>query len=313
MKLIVKTNCGEEIVAVKNTAGKVDCFFVYRPERLNLNDTLSGIIRKYDKTLNGYFVETEKKWSVFIPSKEKHNEGDRVFIKITKEARQGKDANGIFIEDTNTTPPTLSQTISQQFNISDIKEWDNETEEALEETLSSSITFNHGAQIHIERTKTCWTIDVDSGNCTEKPHILNYVAAKIIASEIIKRHLGGLILIDFIGTKQTQERIALEKYLIDLLKEDKLSKIMGWTKGRLFEIKRTRTFAPLNDVFLTADGQLNTLSTIYKICDIIKKSPSLKTVVAHPQVIELLREKLKNYAILKADIHYTTNQFEIKD
>ena len=313
MKLIVKQNYGEEIAALKNADGNVTEFFIYRPERLNLNETLSGIIRKYDKTLNGYFVETDKKWSVFVPSKEKHVEGERIFIKITKEARQGKDANGIFIAKPDTEYTSLSQTLSTQFQIDECEEWDEETQEVLEQALTPTIPFHQSASIHIERTKACWTIDVDSGGCTEKTHILNKEAAKIIAREIIKRHLGGLILIDFIGAKHTSERIAIEKYLIDLLKKDSLSSIMGWTKGKLLEIKRTRTYAPLNDVFLTSTGEFNALSTAYQICDIIKKSSRVKHIIAHPQVIELLREKLKIHITLTADIHLATHQFITKD
>ena len=313
MKLIIKNNFGEEIVAISKADGCISHFFTYRPERLNLNDTPSGIIRKYDKTLNGYFVETDKKWSVFVPSKEKHDEGERVFVKITKEARQGKDANGVFIPQPANNSNSLANTIAQEFQIDSVTEWNDETQEALENALNPSIPFQQNATIHIERTKACWTIDVDSGNCTEKPLILNKKAAEIIIKEITKRHLGGLILIDFIGAKHAQERIALEKYLIDLLKKDSLSHAMGWTKGRLFEIKRTRTYAPLIDVFLQNNGEFNALSTAYQICEQVKKSPSVKQVIANNQVIELLREKIKNYAVLTPDIHLPIHQFIIKD
>ena len=312
MKLIIKQNYGEEIVALKNANGDICEFFIYRPERLNLNETLGGIIRKYNKSLNGYFVETDKKWSVFVPSKEKHNEGERIFVKITKEARQGKDANATFVDTPSTYTP-LSQSIAEQYQIDTCVEWDEETQETLEQALNPTVLFHQSASIHIERTKTCWTIDVDSGTNTEKAHILNKEATKIIAKEIIKRHMGGLILIDFIGAKHAPERIAIEKHLIDLLKKDSLSSVMGWTKGQLLEIKRTRTYAPLIDVFLTHSGEFNALSTSYQICEIIQKSPVTKNVIAHPQVIELLREKLKNRAILTADIHIPIHHFTIKD
>ena len=131
MKLIVKNNCGEETVAVSEANGCISHFFTYRPERLNLNDTLSGIIRKHDQFLNGYFVETDKKWSVFVPSKEKHNEGECVFIKVTKEARQGKDANGVFISQPENDANSLANTIAQEFQIDSITQWDDETQEAL--------------------------------------------------------------------------------------------------------------------------------------------------------------------------------------
>ena len=76
--------------------------------------------------------------------------------------------------------------------------------------------------------------------------------------------------------RKERERKAYEKVLyeshrkpesgeIDLLKKDSLSHAMGWTKGRLFEIKRTRTYAPLIDVFLQNNGEFNALSTAYQI------------------------------------------------
>lgn len=313
MKLISKNNYGEEIVAIQQADGSISDFFIYRPERLNLNDTVGGIIRKHDITLNGYFVQTDKKWSVFVPSKEKHNEGEHVFIKITKEARQGKDANGIFVDEPLPEHIPLSHIISEYYQMNVCEEWTDDTQEALEQALSPSVPFYQTATIHIERTKTCWTIDVDSGNCTEKAQALNKKAAEVIVKEIAKRHLGGLILIDFIGAKSAPERIALEKYLIDLLKKDSLVYPCGWTKGRLFEIKRTRTYAPLIDVFLTGTGEFNSLSTAYQICENITKSKTVKHVIANPQVIDLLREKLKNQTVFTADIHLLPHQFIIKD
>ena len=64
MKLAVKNNFGEEkAVLIENN--QIIGLFIRREERLNLNDEIDGIIQKYDSVLKGYFVETQKKQSVF--------------------------------------------------------------------------------------------------------------------------------------------------------------------------------------------------------------------------------------------------------
>ena len=311
MRLIAKHNHGEEMVVLADEAGNAIRFFIARPERLNLDETYDGIIRKKDLTLQGYFAETNK-GCMFIHSKEHHTEGERVLIKITKEARSGKDANGIFV--TQKEPAkSLIQKLSEDYNLPVSYEWDDVYDESLENALSETVYFNEGAEIHINRTPVCWTIDVDSGNSITPTAELNQQAAQIIAQEIAKRHMGGLILIDFIGKKHKIMRIALQKYLTELIKKDSLSQILGWTYGGLFEIRRTRTYAPLIDVLLSTNGQSNALSTAYRICDMTHKYKYVPHIIAHPKVIEILRKKLKNRAVLQADITYAHHDFLIKE
>ncbi len=316
MRLITRINHGEEVVALVNEANIPMRFFISRPERLNLEDVLPGIIRKKDSVLKGYFVETQKH-AVFVPSKDTHTEGERVWVKITKEARQGKDANGIFITESDfiahTSSDSLSQKLSNQLSLPISYDWDSSFDEALDEALAESVSLSNGLKIHINRTSTCWTIDVDSTNATDSFKALNYQAAEIIVQEILKRHIGGLILIDFIGTKHKSLRIALQKYLTELLEKDNLSQILGWTHGGLFEIRRTRTYAPLIDVFLDIQGNPTFLSTAYRICTLVDACKTTPYITAHPKVIDILRDKLKNIACLKADITYPLHHFDIKE
>lgn len=313
MRLITKNNFGEEKAALLDNNNNVSHFFIRRPERLNLGEELAGIIRKKDAVLRGYFVETEKKLTVFVPSRETLTEGSRVCVKITKEARRGKDANGIFINACQPFP-SLSTTLSTNFNITPEEIWDTlNLDEVLEDTLASEIVFADGASIIIERTNACWTIDIDTKNSNKSFSELNMLATEIIAHEIKKRHIGGIIIIDFIGPKHKSEQINLEQHLKKLFHDDSQTKLMGWSKAKLFELTRSRTYAPLIDVFLDKTGESNTLTTVYKITDIFSKSPKVSSIEAHPNIIQILREKLKNRVIFKTNIQKPIHFFDIKE
>ena len=311
MKLAVKNTYGEEkAVLIENN--QIIGLFIKRPERLNLNDEVDGIIKKYDYVLKGYFVETQKKLSVFVRSDKIWPEGTRVCVKITKEARRGKDANGVFIE-SKQGENTLAQQLKDKYSADFLDNWCDDFDEAFEEALNSTIQLKNGVILHIERTQTCWTIDVDSGNCTDSAHDLNVKIVPDIVRQIKLRHLGGIILIDFIGSKHKKEQNNLINLLIKELKNDSLSVILGWTRGKLFEIKRARTYAPLADTFLDSQNNPLPLTTIYQICDTIKSCKSVPTVTVHPNIANILREKLNNRIHLKTNMELAPYQFDIKE
>ncbi len=311
MKLAVKNNFGEEkAVLIENN--QIIGLFIRREERLNLNDEIDGIIQKYDSVLKGYFVETPKKQSVFVRCDRIWPEGTRVCVKITKEARRGKDANGIFIESKQAVC-SLAQQLKNEFSADLSKALDSDFDEAFEEVLNHTVRLDNGVILHIERTQVCWTIDIDSGNCTDSADKLNASVIPSIVRQIKLRHLGGLILIDFIGAKRKKEQNNLMNLLNKELKSDSLSEILGWTRGKLFEIKRTRTYAPLTDVLLDSQNNPLPLTTIYQICDMVKSYKSVPTVTVHPNIANALREKLSNRIHLKTDMGLSPYQFDIKE
>ena len=311
MKLAVKNTFGEEKAVLIND-NQIVGLFIKRPERLNLNDEVDGIIQKYDISLKGYFVTTSKNWSVFVRSEKNWPEGTRVCVKITKEARRGKDANGVFIESAQNNKSLIEQ-LKNNFRTELSVNWCNDFDEAFEEALNPVVHLNNGAILHIERTQTCWTIDIDSGNCSDSACNLNAQIVPEIIRQIKLRHLGGLILIDFIGAKQKKEQNNLLNLLTKELKSDSLSTPLGWTRGKLFEIKRTRTYAPLTDVFWDSKNNPLPLTTMYQICERIGQYKIIPTVTVHPNIANLLREKLMGRIHLKTDMDLAPYQFNIKE
>ncbi|MGN1063008.1 MAG: ribonuclease E/G [Alphaproteobacteria bacterium] len=314
MKLITKNISSQEMAAVLDDADCLVHFYIRRPERLNLGEYADGIIRAHHPALRGYFVETAKKCAVFVPSQDKLAEGQRVCVRITKEARHGKDANGVFVPVIKAYP-SLTETLAAQTGLTAQSDWDAyDLDEQLERALDKNVSLTGGGRLMIERTEACWTIDVDSKNATESFHVLNQTAIKEIARQVSLRHMGGLILIDFIGSKPKHEQNALDQALHHAFGSDSLTRLLGWTCARLYEIKRMRTYAPLTDVFFDSTGHLSAISTAYAICDALQKNTAAHTVVtAHPAVIEMLRPKAGIAVKLKPDIGFAIDEFDIKE
>ena len=83
----------------------------------------------------------------------------------------------------------------------------------IDEALLPDVVLADGGELHIERTKVCWTIDVDSGKSTIPLKDVNKNACSEIARQIRLKNMGGLILVDFAGSKRIQK--ALEKELVE--------------------------------------------------------------------------------------------------
>lgn len=312
MQIIIQENFGEEKAVVIDDNKQLQALYIKRPERLNLGDEVQAIIRSKNISLKGYFAQTADKKSIFIRSNELYAEGQHICVKITKEARTGKDANGIIISSCN-PKQSLYQQLQEQYRISPSYIWDEQCDIYFDKALSPRVILPNGSILHIERTQTCWTIDVDSGTNTQEPKKINAEILPYIYQEITTRHLGGVILIDFIGSNPKSEQISLQQQIKTLFDKDPLTTPLGWTRAKLFEIKRTRTYAPLTDVFYSQNEELSDISITYQICQRIKHMKRTPTITAHPIITELLRPKISNIASLIPNPCYNLSQYDIQE
>ncbi len=309
MKLLKKTAFGETRIALTDENDRLIRLFVTRENALNLNETVTGTVTNKNTTLRGYFVMTEKGIPVFVPSTEKKAEGETVFVQITKEARLGKDANGQFVPEKKNYK--FIQQVIDETGILKLDDWNTDLDEAFEEALNPHISFANGALLHIERTNTCWTIDIDSGTSTLPLPQVNEKAVPMIAEQIILKNLSGIILIDFAGFKLKTEQHDLHNALKKLLAGDKRTSLYGFSKTHLYEMKRRRTSAALADVFLTPTGRWNTAATSYRIQTELAHRKNPKIVLAHPTVLPLLKNKIPPHIQLKPNFNNETDLFEI--
>lgn len=120
----------------------------------------------------------------------------------------------------------------------------------LEEIKGGRVALKGGSNIIFEQTSAFLTIDVNSGNFLKKNNKeLNLRACKEILRMIRIFGLGGKILIDFLPCSQKVKREIYDN-IFDFFSDDQVrSKILGWTKGGIFELERKREKIPFKLLF----------------------------------------------------------------
>ena len=124
-------------------------------------------------------------------------------------------------------------------------------EDALSEALQKTVSLRSGGRIHIEETKACVAIDVDSGDDKANGSItrLNSEAAAEIARQIRLRNLSGKIIIDFAGSSEYKFLKPVIEELEDALADDSYrARVLGLSRGGNVEIQRARRRPTLLDI-----------------------------------------------------------------
>lgn len=122
----------------------------------------------------------------------------------------------------------------------------------LKEALEKKVWLRSGGFLMIEPTEALTVIDVNSGKYYKKSSPEEYYkkvneeAAVEIARQIKLRNLSGIIIIDFINMKSSQNQGELLDLLTKLVSEDKIeTEVIGMTKLGLVEITRKKIEKPL--------------------------------------------------------------------
>jgi Rne/Rng family ribonuclease len=113
-----------------------------------------------------------------------------------------------------------------------------------------------GGYIVIEKTEALTTIDINSGsfksllNSRQTSLWVNYLAIYEIAKQIKLRNIGGIIVIDFIDSRNQYDQMKLLKYINKLLKEDQTKcTIVQISELGLLELTRARHGQSVYDAF----------------------------------------------------------------
>jgi len=117
----------------------------------------------------------------------------------------------------------------------------------LSDIIKPRINLYTGGYIVIEKTEALTTIDINSGSFKSLPSSrqtslwINYLAIHEIAKQIKLRNIGGIIVIDFIDSKNQYDQIKLLKYIDRLLKKDQIKcNIIQISELGLLELTRAR-------------------------------------------------------------------------
>lgn len=304
MKIFQNNECGENRVALSD--GKtVLAVSVVQDLVLSADEIISAQITDYHKGLKGYFAQTEK-GSVFLPTSIPLTQGQTVYVQITKEARQDKDATGILTDETPHPTPNMAELWAERYQTDIIPVSAEDMDEMIADAMAADITLPGGEILHIERTKVCWTIDVDSAKSHDDLITVNQRVIPEIIRQISLKNMGGLILVDFAGSKRGKIKHIVERELKTLVSDD-LTVLGGWTAMGLYEIQRKRERASLWDKCATD----NPISVYYRILRALKKCRQGNGIIeASPIILPLLHKKnLKCVPIFDKTVSY----FEIKE
>ncbi|MDR2963961.1 MAG: Rne/Rng family ribonuclease [Bacteroidales bacterium] len=121
-------------------------------------------------------------------------------------------------------------------------------EKQIKSSFSRVVPLKNGAYIIIEKTEALHVIDVNSGNRTKSDQNqesnafeVNCMAAIEIARQIRLRDLGGIIIIDFIDMRTSENRTNLLKTIEEAMSQDRARhNILPLTKFGLMQITRQR-------------------------------------------------------------------------
>ena len=124
----------------------------------------------------------------------------------------------------------------------------------IKSLFGKTVNLPSGAYLVIEHTEALHVIDVNSGSkrskeVSQEENALrcNMDAAEEIARQLRLRDMGGIIVVDFIDMKQTQNRRQLMDHMVKLMKGDRAKHtILPLSKFGLMQITRQRVKPELN-------------------------------------------------------------------
>lgn len=131
--------------------------------------------------------------------------------------------------------------IKEQENILDCYD----LEKQIEKSQNRKIWLKCGGFITIDKTEALTAIDVNTGKYTGNQNLeqtvfrVNHEATIEIAKQLRLRDIGGIIIIDYIDMKNSQNKEKIEKILKEELKKDRSkTQVEGFTKLDLMELTR---------------------------------------------------------------------------
>lgn len=129
-------------------------------------------------------------------------------------------------------------------------------EKQIKSSFGKTVTMQSGAYLVIEHTEALHVIDVNSGSkhlsgetLEENALKINSLSATEIARQLRLRDMGGIIVVDFIDLKKSENKKVLYHHLKEAMKKDRAKhSILPMSRFGLVQITRQRVRPELNIV-----------------------------------------------------------------
>jgi len=208
----------------------------------------------------------------------------------------------------------------------------------IENLKKRKISLDCGGYIIIEQTEALTAIDVNTGSFTSGTNReatamkVNEEAARMAASQILLRDIGGIIIIDFIDLDKRSNRQKLLSVMREEMKVDKAKlRIYPMTRLGLIEMTRQRRKESILSIicrdcpYCGGSGMIFSELTMYiKIKrELLRKGPRVQgrtvNIFLHPRVADIFDEKgykklekiLKKRIVLRRDYKLHHEEFKI--
>ena len=185
------------------------------------------------------------------------SEGQAVNVSILRSQIGEKGATLRFLGESDVKPGlvkklNLQERLQQRFpELS----FDEAAVNAVDAACETSLALPSGGSITMEQTQALLAIDVDKGTAVSAAAAANE-AAKLIASQMRLRGLGGLIVIDFPNLRQPKQRKTLERTFEAAFEADpNVAKFNSLSRFGVVEMTRAKPDLSLDDVLNTKYGE----------------------------------------------------------
>ncbi|WP_040207803.1 Rne/Rng family ribonuclease [Neobacillus jeddahensis] len=130
----------------------------------------------------------------------------------------------------------------------------NKVDHEIDKALKRIVWLDRGAYLIFDETETLTIIDVNTGKYSGKSDYQDTVVEtnRLAAIEIVRqlrlRDIGGMVLIDFIDMKRAQDqRFILDTVETELSKDEKRTKLIGFTPLGILQLTRKKTKVTLSE------------------------------------------------------------------
>lgn len=127
-------------------------------------------------------------------------------------------------------------------------------EQEIDKALKRIVWLDHGAYLVFDETEALTIIDVNTGKYSGKSDYqdtvfkTNQLAAEEIIRQLRLRDIGGIVLIDFIDMHRDRDKqMILDTIETELSKDEKRTKIIGFTPLGILQLTRKKTKVTLNE------------------------------------------------------------------
>ncbi|MCC6722470.1 MAG: Rne/Rng family ribonuclease [Bacteroidia bacterium] len=233
----------------------------------NLPENFGIVVRTAAKGINENILLNDinylvARWDIMVSNMKNAKKGDKVLGEPSYTISVVRDYLGIGLNSVVTndldTYKQLSKflEITKSTAVSSLKHYKGNVSffeqfgisKQLKTSFGKTVSFSAGSYLVIEHTEALHVIDVNSGSGYNKQNTqeenalqVNLEAAKEIARQVRLRDMGGIIVIDFIDTKDNNNKKKIQKALIDAMKEDRAShSILPMSKFCIIQLTRER-------------------------------------------------------------------------